>query len=91
MVDTLGLRPIRAERHLVLSTATRDRIYPNLVCQRYVITIEGYDLPIDLRVIEFLEFDAFLGMDWLVPYHAHVDCHRRVVTFRISGLAEFEF
>ena len=32
MVDTLGLRPIRADRHLVLSTAAGDRVYPNLVC-----------------------------------------------------------
>ena len=81
MVDLLGLHAVRASRHLVLSTAAGDRLYPNLVCERCTVTIEGYDLPIDLRVIEFLEFDALLGMDWLAAYHAHVDCHQKVVTF----------
>ena len=80
-----------ADRHLVLSIAAGDRVYPNLICRRCVVTIEGYDLPIDLRVIEFLEFDALLGMDWLSPYHAHVDCHCKVVTFGIPGLSKFEY
>ena len=63
MVDTLGLHTVRAARPLVLSTAAGDRLYPNLVCERCTVTIEGYDLPIELRVVEFLEFDALLSMD----------------------------
>ena len=55
------------------------------------MTVEGYDLLIYIRVIEFHKFDALLGMDWLATYHAHVYCHHKVVTIRIPGLLEFEF
>ena len=48
MVDMLGLRPIRVKRHLVLSTAIGDRIYPNLIYERCIMIVERYNLPIDL-------------------------------------------
>ncbi|KAK9130561.1 hypothetical protein Sjap_011048 [Stephania japonica] len=91
MVDELGLRPIRLERPLVLSTAAGDKIYPNMICERCIVEIEGHKLPIDLRVLEFLEFDALLGMDWLGPYHAQIDCFDKTVTFQILGQPEFTF
>ena len=46
-----------------------DQIYRNCV-----ITIESHDLLVDLILLEFQDFDAILGMDWLSAYHASVDC-----------------
>ena len=34
----------------------------------------------DLRVIDMLEFDVILGMDWLTAYRVVIDCERRRVT-----------
>ncbi|XP_074586941.1 uncharacterized protein LOC141842849 [Curcuma longa] len=37
---------------------------------------------VDLLVLDMIEFDIILGMDWLTVYHATDDCQTRVVTFR---------
>ncbi|XP_070040601.1 uncharacterized protein [Nicotiana tomentosiformis] len=33
-----------------------------------------------------VDFDAILGMDWLSPYHAILDCHAKIVALAMSGL-----
>ena len=37
------------------------------------ILIEGRRLLVNLNVMEMLDFDVILGMDWLSAYHAIVD------------------
>ena len=46
---------------------------------------------VDLLVLEMVEFDIILGMDWLSVYHATVDCHMRVVTFRPPNQPSWSF
>ncbi|XP_042446393.1 uncharacterized protein LOC122031333 [Zingiber officinale] len=43
------------------------------------------------EVLEMVEFDIRLGMDWLAMNHATVDCRARVVTFRPPGLPSWSF
>ncbi|XP_042423270.1 uncharacterized protein LOC122010867 [Zingiber officinale] len=43
------------------------------------------------EVLEMVEFDIILGMDWLAMNHATVDCRARVVTFRPPGLPSWSF
>ncbi|XP_042374983.1 uncharacterized protein LOC121969128 [Zingiber officinale] len=43
------------------------------------------------EVLEMVEFDIILGMDWLAMNHATVDCRVRVVTFRPPGLPSWTF
>ncbi|XP_042453501.1 uncharacterized protein LOC122038022 [Zingiber officinale] len=43
------------------------------------------------EVIEMVEFDIILGMDWLAMNHATVDCGARVVIFRPPGLPSWVF
>ncbi|KAK9119024.1 hypothetical protein Scep_017117 [Stephania cephalantha] len=91
MVGELGLASQTLDTHLVLSTAAGDKIYPNRICRNCTIEVEGHQLPIDLRVLEYLEFDALLGMNWLAAYHAQLDCFLKTVTFRVPGIPEFTF
>ena len=37
-------------------------------------------LTVDRRVMDMLEFDVILGMDWLTTYRVVIDCERRRVT-----------
>ena len=37
-------------------------------------------LTVDLRVIDMSEFNAILGIDWLMAYRVIIDCERRRVT-----------
>ncbi|KAK9132157.1 hypothetical protein Scep_011685 [Stephania cephalantha] len=41
-----------------------------------------------MRVLEFLEFDALLGMDWLGSFHAHISCYEKRITIPLEGGSE---
>ena len=45
----------------------------------------------DLILMDMYAYDVILGMDWLVAYHASVDCFRKEVVFRPLGELEFWF
>ncbi|XP_070052783.1 uncharacterized protein [Nicotiana tomentosiformis] len=38
-----------------------------------------------------VDFDVILGMDWLSPYHAILDCHAKTVTLAMLGLLWLEW
>ncbi|KAK9085283.1 hypothetical protein Sjap_025694 [Stephania japonica] len=90
-VGQLGLSVKTLDPHLVLRTAAGDKIYPNRICRNCVVEIEGHQLPVDFRVLEYLEFDALLGMDWLSAYRAHIDCFGKMIVFDIEGIPVFTF
>ena len=46
-----------------------------------VVRIKDKDTLVDLVLLDMLDFDAILGMDWLSPWHASVDCHNKLVRF----------
>ena len=60
------------------SLGTRARI--GMICCGYGLEISGILLTLDLRVMDMLEFDVILGMDWLTTYRVDIDCERRRVT-----------
>ena len=53
--------------------------------------IEGRELLVDLVLLNVIDFDGILGMDWLSQHYATLDCHSRVVIFKIHGKEEFKF
>ena len=53
--------------------------------------IEGRELLVDLVLLDVMDFDVSLGMDWLSQHNATVDCHNKEVIFRILGSEEFKF
>lgn len=36
-----------------------------------------------------MEFDVILRMDWLSTCHAHVDCRRKRIIFKMDEISEF--
>lgn len=38
-----------------------------------------------------VDFDVILGMDWLSPYHAILDCHAKTVTLALLGFPRLEW
>ncbi|KAL0412035.1 UNVERIFIED_CONTAM: hypothetical protein Slati_3793200 [Sesamum latifolium] len=49
------------------------------------IVVEGVTLYADLIVINLIEFDVILGMDWLASNHALVDCQTKEVVVEVNG------
>ena len=48
-------------------------------------------MPVNLVLLDVMDFDVILGMDWLSQHFATVDCRRKEVIFRIPNDEEFKF
>ncbi|KAA0033475.1 pol protein [Cucumis melo var. makuwa] len=55
------------------------------------IEIAGHVIEVMLLVLDMLDFDVILGMDWLAANHASIDCSRKEVTFNPPSMASFKF
>ncbi|KAL0537094.1 hypothetical protein IC582_026064 [Cucumis melo] len=58
---------------------------------RLEIEIAGHVIDVTLLVLDMLDFDVILGMDWLAANHASIDCSRKEVTFNPPSMASFKF
>ena len=45
----------------------------------------------DLVLLDVIDFEVILGLDWLAQYYASLDCREKVVIFRIPNNDEFRF
>ncbi|KAA0046287.1 ty3-gypsy retrotransposon protein [Cucumis melo var. makuwa] len=55
------------------------------------IEIAGHVIEVTLVVLDMLDFDVILGMDWLAANHASIDCSRKEITFNPPSMASFKF
>ncbi|XP_073223506.1 uncharacterized protein [Cicer arietinum] len=87
----LGKCSSSLEEPLVVATPVGGNLLAKSVYHSCDITIDGKVLPVDLLVIDLIDFDVILGMDWLVFHHATLDCHNKVVKFEIPEKSVFSF
>ena len=55
------------------------------------VLIRDRESPVDLVLLDVMDFDVILGMDWLSQHYATVDCRRKEVIFKIPNVEEFKF
>ncbi|KAK4395955.1 Transposon Ty3-G Gag-Pol polyprotein [Sesamum angolense] len=60
-------------------------ILVNTVVRSCPVIVEGVTLYANLVVINLIEFDIILGVDWLYCDHALVDCQTKEVAVEVSG------
>ncbi|KAL4011292.1 hypothetical protein IC575_028346 [Cucumis melo] len=79
--------------HLVLSVSTPSRkcMLSKEKVKGYRIEITGHVIEVTLLVLDMLDFDVILGMDWLAANHASIDCSRKEVAFNPPSMASFKF
>ena len=53
--------------------------------------VAGRELPVDLIVLEMVDYDVILDMDWLSKYNATILCRRKKVVFQLSEREVFEY
>ncbi|XP_070003178.1 uncharacterized protein [Nicotiana sylvestris] len=56
-----------------------------------MITFCGFETRTDLLLLDMIDFEVILGMDWLSPYHAILDCHAKTVSLTMLGLPRLEW
>ena len=68
------------EEPLYVSSPLRIRVRIGMICRGCELEISGTLLTMDLRIMDMLEFEVILRMDWLIAYRIVIDCERRSVT-----------
>lgn len=69
-----------------VSTPVGDSLVENRAHQSCVMTFPGCETLVDLFVLDMIDFDVILGMNWLAPYHVVLDCYAKTVTLASSGV-----
>ena len=68
------------EEPLYVSSPLGIRTRIVMICRGCELEISETLLTVDLKIMDMLEFDVILGMDWLTVYGVVIDCERRRVT-----------
>ena len=53
--------------------------------------MNGMDTLANLMLLEMVDFDAILGMDWLASCYAVIDGHAKIVKFKMLGEPSFVY
>ena len=80
VVVKLGLEVEALEEPMYVSSPLGTRARIGMICRGCELEISGILLTMDLRVLDMLEFEVILGMDWLMTYRVVSDCERRRAT-----------
>ena len=80
VVIELGLKVEAIEEPLYVSSPLGIRARLGMLCRGCELEILGILHTVELRVMNMLEFDVILGMDWLTSYRFVIDCESRRVT-----------
>ncbi|XP_070014188.1 uncharacterized protein [Nicotiana sylvestris] len=73
-----------------VSTPVSDSIIVYRVYHSCVVIIGGLETRVDLLLLDMVDFNVILGMDWLSPYHTILDYHAKTVTLSLLGLPRLE-
>ena len=84
-------KPGHIDYDLSVATPMGDSLVCNSVLKSCVIQIEDREMLANLILMDMYDYDVIFGMNWLVAYHASVDCFRKEVVFRPLGEPEFQF
>ena len=79
-VDVLGLEVETLDESLYESSPLGTRVRIDKICRDCELEISGILLTVDLRVMDILDFDVILGMDWLAAHQVIIDCDSRRIT-----------
>ena len=86
-VDVLGLEVETLDEPLHVSSLLGIRVRIDQICRDCELEISGILLMVDLRVMEILNFDVILGIDWLTAHQVVIDCDsRRITAYTRDGI-----
>ncbi|XP_070006021.1 uncharacterized protein [Nicotiana sylvestris] len=74
-----------------VSTPAGDSLVVDRVYRSCLVTIRGFETREDLLLLDMVDFDIILGMDWLSPQYVILDCHAKTVTLAMPGIPRIEW
>ena len=74
-----------ADEPFLLSTSVGDSVLDKRVYRSCPISSSHRVIVVDLVEIVMRDFDVMLGMDWLYPCYASIDCRTRIIRFKFPN------
>ena len=75
------------EKSLYVNSPLGTRVSVDQICRDGELEISGILLTVDLKVMDILDFDVILGMDWLTSHRVIIDCDsRRITAYTRDGI-----
>ncbi|XP_070029898.1 uncharacterized protein [Nicotiana sylvestris] len=74
-----------------ISTPVGNSVLVDRIYRSCVITLFGFKTRADLMLLDMIDFEIILGMDWLSPYHAVLYCHAKTITLVMPGLPRLKW
>ncbi|XP_070030365.1 uncharacterized protein [Nicotiana sylvestris] len=74
-----------------VSTLVGDSMVVDQIYWSCVVIFCGFETRTDLLLLDMINFEVILGMDWLSPYHAVLDCHAKTISWAIPRLLRLEW
>ena len=68
-----------------VSTPVGESVIVEKVYRSCLVTFVGSNTHVDLIILEMVDFDVILGMTWLSPNFAILDCNAKTVTLAMPG------
>ena len=90
-VGLLGMPIDNMNFDLFVATPLGDSVVLSKIIRDCYVMIGYREMTFDLVLLGLQDFDVILGMDWLISYHASVDCFGKTVTFSIPSQPDFSF
>uniref|UniRef100_A0A0V0GST8 Putative ovule protein n=1 Tax=Solanum chacoense TaxID=4108 RepID=A0A0V0GST8_SOLCH len=81
------MRSVSLAELVHVSTPVGESLVVDQILRSCLVTIQGCDTRVDLILLDMVDFDVILGMDWLSPYHAVLDCYAKTVTLAMPGIS----
>lgn len=60
-------------------------LYADIVHKVCIVEIAGGELEEDIILLDIMGFNVILKMDWLITYHANIDCFSKKILFKIPN------
>ena len=81
-----SIEPLAYDMHVTSPLGHSVRV--NRVYKNCPLMVHDREFLVDLIALPFHEFDLILGMDWLSKHRAIVDCDKKIVVLKCSGLSK---
>ena len=76
----MGLEVETLEKSLYVNSPLGTRVSVDQICRDCEFEVSGILLTVDFQVMDILDFDVILGMDWLKAHRVVIDCDSRRIT-----------
>ncbi|XP_070019883.1 uncharacterized protein [Nicotiana sylvestris] len=81
--------PLGTPAHV--STHVGDSVVVDRIYRSRMVTLCGFETRVDLLLLDMINFEVILGMDWLSPYLVVLDCHAKTISLVMPGLPRLEW